>query len=145
VRRQSIPDQNCLLSAQLPFQIVQENDQALVVVAAWPGLKPQPASLAVPAIAECRAYRQFLPVEGLNQHRSLPFRCPGSSYRWPLRDSTFVLEDNPGTSPPGVFFIAGHRFAIHSRRPSSLRSRARLAGRCRLHSKAARIFHTCPG
>jgi len=36
-------------------------------------------------------------------------------------------------------------FAIHSRRPSSLRFYAHLAGRCRLHSMAARIFHTWPG
>jgi hypothetical protein len=46
-----------------------------------------------------------------------------------LGDAAFVLEDQPGSLAPGVFFTAGHRVAIHCRMARSSRSRAWRAGR----------------
>ena len=57
-------------------------------------------------------------------------------------DAAFILEEDPSLVASSVFFTAGHRSFIQSFTFSGSRSRACLAGRCRVQSIAPRIFHT---
>src|SRR5271170_5937263 len=56
---------------------------------------------------------------------------PGGPHRGEEGEAALVLEDDPRRPAPGVFFMRGQSFATHLAMASSLRSRARRAGRCR--------------
>ena len=57
VSRQTIPDESGFLAAQFPAQIVEEADQAVGIVAAWPSLKEHAATAPIAAIANRGANR----------------------------------------------------------------------------------------
>ena len=77
--------------------------------------------------------RQPLPVEGFDHARGLPSGSPRGADRWTLRKATFVHKTQPSLQPLGVFFTWGQRPRPQRRMATSLRSRARRAGRWRLH------------
>ncbi len=84
VRRQPVPYQDGLLTAQVPSEILKESDQAFRVIAPLPGLEKQSATAPVPAKAQGCTHRNRRPVEGMDQDGSLSFRCPGPSDRGTL-------------------------------------------------------------
>jgi len=142
VRRQTIPDQNGFLSAQVASKIAEEQDQAFRVVAAGASLKVQTATAAVPAEAQRGTNRKRFPSESMDQDRRLSSGRPGSPHRGQLGDTAFVFEENPGFPTPSVFFTTGHLSETQERTVSGSRSRACRAGRCRDQSIAPRIFQT---
>ena len=84
MRRQPVPYQDGLLTAQVPFEILQESDQPFRVIAPLPGLEKQSATRPVPTKAQGYTNRNRRPVEGMNQDGGFPFRCPGPSDRGTL-------------------------------------------------------------
>lgn len=145
VRRQTIPNQNRFLPAQLAFEILEERDQAFRVITAGASLKVQTATPSVPAETQRGTDRKRFPIESMDQDRGLSSRRPGPPHRGPLGDTAFVLEENPGFPTPSFFFTAGHLSEIQYRIASGLRSRACRAGRWRDQSIAPRSFQTWPG
>jgi hypothetical protein len=79
VRRQPIPYQDGLLTAQVSPEILKENNQAFRVIAPLPGLEKQSATTPVPAKAQGCTNRNRRPVEGMDQDRRFPFGRPGPS------------------------------------------------------------------
>lgn len=142
VRRQTIPNKNGFLSAQVAFEIAEERDQAFGVIAAGTSLKVQTATASVPAEAQRGTDRKRFPSESMDQDRRLSSGRPGPPHRGPLGDAAFVLEENPGFPTPSVFFTTGHLSETQERIASGLRSRACRAGRWRDQSIAPRIFQT---
>lgn len=142
VRRQAVPNQNGLLAAQVAFEIPEERDQPLRVIAAGAGLEIKPAPPAVPAEPQRRTDRQGFPVESMDQDGSFSPGRPSPPDRGPLGDAAFVLEEYPGFSAPSVFFTAGHFSETQYRIASGFRSRARRAGRWSVQSNVPRIFQT---
>jgi len=128
--------------AQMAFEFVEEGNETFRVVAALPGLEEQAAAAAVPTVADRRADGHLLPVESMDQDRRFTFRGPGSADRGTLGNAAFVLEEDPGFPAASVFFTAGQRSFSQSSTFFPFRSRACLAGRCRVQSIAPRIFHT---
>jgi hypothetical protein len=70
---------------------------------------------------------------------------PSFTDRRPLCKTGFVEEQEPSTGSSAVFFSAGQRSQTHCRTAASFLSRARLAGFCKVHFNALRIFQTCAG
>jgi hypothetical protein len=62
-----------------------------------------------------------------------------------VREAALVLEDEPGSTAPGVFFTRGHRVRFHCAMAAASRSRACRTGRCTDQCKARNRYHTCPG
>ncbi len=92
VRRQAVPDEQAAASPHGTFQVREEDDQLFGVVAAGCGLEVEPAASAIPAIGQCRADREFLPVERVDQDWRFAFWRPGAADRGALGDPAFVLE-----------------------------------------------------
>ena len=111
-------------------QIVEEPDEAFGVVAARLELEEELRALGVPAIRHHRGRQHLLPVERMDQDWRFAAGCPGATDRRLLGDPALVLEGNPSLLALGFFLTAGQRWATHRRIASSLRSRARRAGRC---------------
>jgi len=128
------------VSESQTLQVLQKLDQAGGVIAPLASLKIQFAPLSIPAITEGGANGHLLPVECVNPEWRLAFRRPGASDGGPLRDATLVLEEDPGFAAPSVFFTVGHCCSNPSFTFFWSRSRARLAGRCKLQSMAPRTF-----
>lgn len=84
VRRQPIPHQDGLLTAQVSSEILKKNDQAFRVIAPLPGLEKQSATTPVPAKAQGGTNRNRRPVEGMDQDGGFPFRRPGTPDRGTL-------------------------------------------------------------
>lgn len=142
VRGKAVPNQDRLGSMEVLFEILQKANQTLRVVDTGARLEKEPATSAVPAVAERRADRETGPVESVDQDRGLAFRCPGSPDGWALRYSAFVLEEDPRSPATSVFFTAGHLSDFQSLTASGFRSLACFAGRCKVQSIAPRIFQT---
>lgn len=84
VRRQPVPHQDDLLTAQVPSEILKESNQAFRVVASLPDLEKQSATAPVPAKAQRCTNRNRRPVEDMDQDGGFSFRCPGPSDRGTL-------------------------------------------------------------
>ena len=84
-------------------------------------------------------------VEVVAQDRGLALRCPGGPHRGEEAEPALVLEDDPSVPGPGVFFTLGQRSLTHCSMAASSRSRARRAGRCRLHPIWRSTRQTWPG
>src|SRR6516162_3303405 len=69
--------------------------------------KPHLIASTIPAKPDRQADQQFLPIETVDQDRSLAPRRPGPANRWSLRDAALVVEENPGLPASGVFFYRG--------------------------------------
>jgi hypothetical protein len=84
VRRQPVPHQDRLLTAQVPSEFLKESDKAFRVIAPLPGLEKQSATTPVPAKTQGCTNRNRRPVEGMDQDGGFPFRRPGPSDRGTL-------------------------------------------------------------
>ena len=82
---------------------------------------------------------------GVGQDGRLATGGPGAPDDRLLGDAAFVLEDEPGVLPRGVFFRAGQRRLFHSAMAVSSRSRARRAGRWSDQPNARSTRQTWPG
>ena len=145
MRRQAIPDQDETPTTKMTLELVQEADEGDVVVTARPRLEEEAAAAEVPSERQAHGEGELRPVEGMDQDGGLPARGPRAADGRPLRDSALVLEDDPGSATPSVFFTAGQRVVTQCRTAVSFRSFARLAGRCSVQSSAPKRRHTWPG
>jgi hypothetical protein len=145
MRRQPVPDQDDTATAKLSLQVGQELDKRDVVVAAGSRLEAQPAPLEIPPECHGDGNGEFLPVEGVDQDGGFATGRPRAADRRPLGDAALVLEDKPGAAAASVFFTAGQRVVFQDSIAASFRSRARVAGRCKVQSSAPRRRQTCPG
>jgi len=145
MRRQAVPDQDETLPTKMTPELVQEADQRDVVVASGLRLEDQATAATIPAERQGHGEGELRPIEGMDQDGGLPTRGPGAADGRSLRDAALVLEDDPGSAPPSVFFTAGQRVVIQCRMAGSFRSFARLAGRCNVQSSAPRRRQTWPG
>lgn len=84
-----------------------------------------------------------LPVEGFNQARRLPARCPGGAEGGTLRETAFVHKTQPSLQPLGVFFTWGQRTRTQRAMAGSSRSLARRAGRWRLQPNCRSTRQVC--
>ena len=145
MRRQAIPDEDETTTSEMTLELVQETDQRNVVVAPGPRLEHQVTAAPVPAERQGHREGELRPVEGMDQDGGLPARGPRAADGRPLRDAALVLEEDPGSATPSVFFTAGQRVVTQCRTAVSFRSFARLAGRCGVQSSAPKRRQTCPG
>lgn len=146
VRAQAIPQQDDPLPSEVALECPQEGQQGICGIGARPSLEEQPSAPSIPPKGQGGGDGQPLPVvERVGQDRRLPARRPGTADDWVLREAAFVLEDQPGAPPTGVFFTAGQRSRTHRRMAASSRSAARRAGRCSDQFKLRRRYQTCPG
>ena len=145
VRGQAIPDEDESTTTELTLELGQEADQRDVVVAPGPRLEHQVTAAPVPAERQGHREGKLRPVEGMDQDGGLPARGPRAADGRPLRDAALVLEDDPGSATPSVFFTAGQRVVTQCRTAVSFRSFARLAGRCSVQSSAPKRRQTWPG
>lgn len=142
VRGQLVPDQDDAPAADVAGQSLQVCQHAMPVAASRKRPKPHLIASTIPAKPERQADQQFLPIETVDQDRSLAPRRPGPANRWSLRDAALVVEENPGLPASGVFFTAGQRWDTQCRTAAAFRSRACVAGRCSVQSSARRTRHT---
>ncbi len=140
-----------LLAAEVAAQVLKKSDQALGVVTVGLDLEEEPTAGAVPAVRQHRRGRHLLPVEGVDQDRGFAAGCPGAADGRLLGDAAFILEGNLGLAGGGRFFYRWPALRYPRGIASSLRSRARLAGRCsvqpiapqHLPHMAGVIVHPC--
>jgi len=145
VRGQLVLDQDDPFPPTLPRQRGQERQHAVGIAGPGVGPEPQLPAALIPAKPQGHTDQYLLPIEVVNQDGCLSPRGPRPTDRRPLGDAAFVVEENPGLPAPGVFFTAGQRLAIQCWIATSLRSRARVAGRCSVHSRPRRMRQTWPG
>ncbi len=132
MRTQSIPELEHSLAAEVVAQLLEEADQADVVVGARAGLEVQPRPPAVPAVAERGRRRDPLPVEAMPDHRGAATRRPGLAERRGQGEAALVLEEDPAVLALGPLFSAGQVTFTQWSMAASSRSLARREGRCRL-------------
>jgi hypothetical protein len=140
-----VPQENHGVAAEAPLQALHEGDERVGIVTPGARVAVAAAPPAIPAEGQHRGHGEAFPVEGVGQDRRLAARRPGAADGGPLGDAAFVVEDEPGTPPPGVFFTAGHRWVIQAWIAASFRSRARVVGRWGVQPHARRSRQTWPG
>ena len=146
VPAQTVPDEDDAPPAQMPLEGAQKRHQRAIGIAARLGLEEEPTAAPIPAKGQGPGHRKAFPVAPrVLQERGLAARRPGAPDYRVLRDAAFVLEDEPGALPPGVFFSWGQRRCFHSAIAASLRSRARRPGRCSDQPSARNTRQTWPG
>ena len=146
VAAQAIPDQHDPAAAKMPLERAHEGHQGPVGVCAGGGVEEEAAAPAVPPKRQGARHRQTLPVAaGVPEDRRFAARSPGATDYRVLRDAAFVLEDEPGPLPRGVFFSRGQRVLFHSAIAASSRSRAWRPGRWSDHPKLRSTRQTWPG
>lgn len=146
VTAQAVPDQYDAASAEVPLERAHEGHQGAVGVRAGIGLEEESAPPPIPAKRQGPGHRQPLPIAAhVHQDRRFAARRPGATDYRVLRDSAFVLEDEPGPAAPGVFFSRGQRVRFHSAIAASSRSRAWRPGRWSDHPKPRSTRQTWPG
>src|SRR6516165_8700174 len=89
-------------------------------------------------------HRQTLPIKVVLQDGGLSARGPSATTMRSLTQSAFIDEDEDAPFPARFFFSSGQTFFFQLRICSSLRSRARPAGRWGLQPRPTRIFQTWP-
>lgn len=106
--------------------------------------REQPTRLAPGGRRQHRADgRQMLPVERLPHQGRAPFGGPGCPNGRPLGEAALVEEAQRGLQPVGFFLIRGHVVRTQCAMAASSRSRARRAGRWRLHPNWCKSRHVC--
>ena len=146
VAAQAVPDEDDAPPAQMPFEGAQKRDERVIGIAARMGLEEEPTPTPIPAKGQGPGYRQASPVPPrVTQDWRLAARGPGAPDYGLLRDAAFVLENEPGPLPAGVFFSCGHRRCFHAAIAASLRSRAWRPGRCKDQPSARNTRQTWPG
>ena len=144
--RQPVPDQDDRLAPKVPLEVPQEGDQRAIGVAARLSLKEEPSLAPIPSEGQCAGHRQPLPAAAdMGQDGRFPPRRPRSADDGLLREATFVLEDDPGPSAPGVFFSCRQRRVFQVLIACSSRSRARRVGRCSDQPSPRSSRQTWPG
>src|SRR6266851_3575122 len=145
VRAQAIPDQDHTAPAEVPFQLAQKPNEWSGRIGARARLKIEAAPPPIPAEGQGPGHGEPLPgPAGMGQDGGLAAWRPRATDDGLLRDTAFVLEDEPGVPAPGVFFRVGQRSATHCPMARSSRSRAWRAGRCNDHCNPRRMYHTWP-
>lgn len=128
--RQSVPDQDHRLALEVVPEIAQEGDQRPIGIAAWLRLKQKPRPAPIPPESQRAGHRQPLPVAADRpQDGRGPARGPRPADDRLLRETAFVLEDEPRTLTPGVFFSCAQRRVFHASIAGASRSRACRVGR----------------
>ena len=146
VPAEAIPDEDDPPAAEMPLEHAQKGDEAGVGVTAGVGLKEEATAAAVPAKGQGARDGEPVPMApGVGQDGRLATGGPGAPDDRLLGDATFVLEDEPGVLPRGVFFRAGQRRRFHTAIAASSRSRARRAGRWSDQPNARSTRQTWPG
>lgn len=138
VNGSAIPDDQ-QFAWQMPEQRLEE----------FRGAFPVDAALVDPEVKlpqrEARDDRQFVPIEGLAQHRRLSTRRPRAHPMRPRAQSAFVDEDDSAALAPGFFLSRGHPTRFHSAMALSSRSIARRVGCWQLKPSPRSSRQTCPG
>jgi hypothetical protein len=146
VTAQAVPDQHDTAPSKMPLERAQEGHERAIGVGAGAGLEEEPAAPTIPAVCQGARHRQAFPVPaGVKEDRRLAARRPRAPHYRVLRDAAFVLEDEPGAPPLGVFFSWGHRGLFHRAIADSSRSRACRPGRWSDHPNARSTRQTWPG
>ncbi len=113
---QPIPQQDHRAAAMAPAAVQEAHHVPTADAAAMQ--RQQPAR--TPAVGTGQQGSdpgQALPVEGFNQARRLPARCPGGSEGGTLRETAFVHKTQPGFQPPGVFLPGANGLVPSERWP----------------------------
>ena len=109
VRREAVPDQGDAPPADVVLEVLQEADEGGSIVAPGPSLKEELTAATVPPKCQGHGDGEFLPVEGVDQDGGVAAWRPRAPDGRALRDSAFVLEDEPGAPAASVFFTVGQR------------------------------------
>lgn len=142
---QAIPDQDHVTAPEVALQMAEKSDEQPRRVGTRARLEIEAGPAAIPAEGQRPRHRESLPgAAGMGQDGRLATRRPRAPDDRQLGDAAFVLEDEPRSLAPGVFFTAGHRVAIHCRMARSSRSRAWRAGRCSDQCSPRRRYQTWP-
>lgn len=146
VTAQAVPDQDDAATPEMPLEGAHERHQGVIGVRAGAGLEEEPAAPTIPAKGQGACHRQAFPVPTrVHEDWGLAARRPRATHYRVLRDAAFVLEDEPGAVPLGVFFSRGHRVLFHRAMAPSSRSRDCRPGRWSDHPKARSTRQTWPG
>lgn len=146
VTTQAVPDQHDAAPSKMPLERAHEGHERAIGVGARAGLEEEPAAPTIPAVRQGARHRQAFPVPaGVKEDRRLAAGRPRATDYRVLRDAAFVLENEPGVPPLGVFFSWGHRVRFHRAIAVSSRSRACRPGRWSDHPKARNTRQTWPG
>ncbi len=137
VRGEAIPDDQ-QIARNAADQVLEEDHQVLGADRLFEQLEVE-----VP-FGNASDQGQSLPVEVMEQDRSLPARRPSAAPVRPLTQSAFVDEDDRTPLFAGFFLMAGQVFCFHSAIADSFRSNAFPTGRCGLQFNCRRTFQTCP-
>lgn len=110
VRRKVIPDQNHSMPAGKAFELLEELNQTDGVVTVGFSSSEQACRFSIPAESQRRGHGNLTPVvASWSQDRGLATRRPTGADGGLLRETGFVLEEDPGLVPDSVFFISGQR------------------------------------
>jgi hypothetical protein len=146
VRGQAIPDQNDPPPTEVTFELPKKADQGDILVGPRARLEEKARAAAIPSKGQRAGDRQALPVPAdVRQDRGLAARGPRTADDGLLRESAFVLEDEPRALAPGVFFSSAQRRVFQASIAASFRSRARRAGRWSDQPSRRRMRQTWPG
>lgn len=105
VPAQPVPDQHDAAPAKMPLERAHEGHERAIGIRASAGVEEEPAAPAIPAVRQGARHRQAFPVPaGVHEDRRLAAGRPRATHYRVLRDAAFVLEDEPGAPPLGVFF-----------------------------------------
>ena len=108
VRAQAVPDQAHPLPPEVALERPEKRDEPGVGVGVGAGLEEEADGEPVPAKRQRPGHGQALPVAaGRAQDGRLAAGRPRAADDGLLRDPAFVLEDEPGAAPAGVFFTWG--------------------------------------
>lgn len=108
--RQVIPDENHSMPTGKALELFEELNQTDRVIAVGFGAGEQACRFAIPTESQCRCHGNLTPViASWSQDRGLAARRPTGADGRLLRETGFVLEEDPGLLADSVFFISGQR------------------------------------
>ena len=141
---EAIPEEENRTPAMTPQGVEKAHQVGTVDTAAVEGQEPS-ETLGARGGEHGADSREALPIEGLAQAGGLSFGGPSRPNRRALREPALVQKRQPGLQPAGFFLIWGQRTRTQRAMAFSSRSRARRAGRWRLHPSPRRTRQTCRG
>src|SRR5439155_17969473 len=125
VPTESVPDHDDVAAWEVALEGAQKADQRKIVVTAGPRLEVAAPTPAIPAEGQGRRNRQARPVAArVGQNRRVAARGPGAADDRSMRDATLVVEDDPGSAAPRVFFTCGQRASTARSPPRRARAPA---------------------
>lgn len=145
MRRQPVPQQNCLSSLEMMFQGSQVIEDLWLLDRAGVKSQAKPNSTSRRRGYQTGDGRQPLPIEWHDNDRCVSPRPPRASHRRTLGKAAFIQENQQGTRVTRFFLIRGQRYFSQRRMAVSSRSRARRSGRWQLQPNRPKSFHTWPG